>query len=154
MNQSQDENQSDNTLDTQVARDKLKITEDLKTFLIETTKWARIVAIFGFVSLAYMIYSVIVIVIFTRSHLANSPNSEFPLQSYFSGIFYILLLVAYFFLVRYLFRFSSLLKKALISNNQSLLVLAFENIKNYFKLLVILVAVLVGFSLLFFIGSF
>ena len=69
------------------------------------------------------------------------------------GIFYLLITLLYFFPIRYLYIFSSKMKKAFEGNDSQEMTDAFENLKSHYKFIGILMIILLSFyALMFFIG--
>ena len=138
----------------------LSIDPQTKEHLAETAKWARFLAIVGFVFLfivfGYGIYSAMVI---------SQIQEEFPGygRSGFSAalgatavVMYVLLFVLYFFPLLFTLRFANKMKVALYANNQVELNNSFQNLKilfRYLGIITIIALVLVGLSLFFGIVS-
>ena len=130
-----------------------------KSHLSEAAKWARFLAICGFIFLGLMIiYGVamsflIVNMANTMSQVDSSP-SENSLQSMMRigmVIFYIVFAVIAFFPYYFLLRFANKMKAALISNDQDALNGSFQNLKilyRYMGILMIISLVLIAFGIL------
>ena len=130
-----------------------------KSHLSEAAKWARFLAICGFIFLGLMIiYGVamsflIVNMANTMSQVDSSP-SENSLQSMMKigmVIFYIAFAVIAFFPYYFLLRFANKMKAALISNDQDALNGSFQNLKilyRYMGILMIISLVLIVFGIL------
>ena|SRR6187431_1587552 len=130
-----------------------------KSHLSEAAKWARFLAICGFIFLGLMIiYGVamsflIVNMANTMSQVDSSP-SENSLQSMMRigmVIFYIVFAVIAFFPYYFLLRFANKMKAALISNDQDALNGSFQNLKilyRYMGILMIISLVLIVFGIL------
>ena len=130
-----------------------------KSHLSEAAKWARFLAICGFIFLGLMIiYGVAMSFVMvnmanTMSQVDSSP-SENSLQSMMRigmVIFYIVFAVIAFFPYYFLLRFANKMKAALISNDQDALNGSFQNLKilyRYMGILMIISLVLIVFGIL------
>ncbi|MGZ3839469.1 MAG: DUF5362 family protein [Flavisolibacter sp.] len=115
----------------------LQIDSMTKTHLAETARWGRFLAIVGFIMCGLIVLGGIAFGSFF-SMVARGNDG------YDRGVFttalgtamvfvYIIVAVVYFFPCLFLFRFSAGMKKALNSNSQDELDLAFQNLKSMFK---------------------
>ncbi len=121
-----------------------------KTYLNETSKWTRFLAIVGFVMLAIMI-----IAGFSMSIIMNAFGSnDFDSLGFATGIPYLFIGALYFFPIYYLYKFSTNIKAALYDNNDGSEEKAFENLKSHYKFMGILMIVLLAFYLVMGIGMF
>ena len=134
----------------------LSIDPVTKTHLSETAKWARFLAIVGFVFLILMIVMGLFTSLFVSRYgdmYSNYSNRGF-MQAIGAGvaIFYILMAVVIFFPLLFMLRFANQMRGALNSNNQELLNSSFQNLKIYFRylgVLTIIGLVLMALSILF-----
>jgi uncharacterized membrane protein YjgN (DUF898 family) len=130
-----------------------------KSHLSEAAKWAKFLAICGFIFLGLMvIYGIIISFVFanmasTMSQF-DSTDSENSLKN-IMGIgmiaFYIIMAVIAFFPYYFLLRFANKMKAALISNDQDALNGSFQNLKilyRYMGILMIISLVLILFGIL------
>ncbi len=113
--------------DTQVA----SITKESLEYLKESAKWARFLAIMGFIGLGFMLF--MVIMFFSIGDLLSEfiPYGGFPLS--FIGIIYLVLVVVGFFPVNYQFLFARKTLKAIEQNDNIAMEVAFRNLKSYYK---------------------
>ena len=124
---------------------KLSLSEKSKRFLSEAGKWGRFIAIVGFVGIGFLVIGGI----FAGAIFANIPGYEEIPGGLFSAI-YILLAILYFFPVLYLYRFSTKIRQALNSDDESVLEYALENLKSHYKFIGILIIVMLAlYSLIF-----
>lgn len=135
-----------------------------KSHLSEAAKWARFLAICGFVFLGLMvIYGIVVS--FVMVDMANTMN-QFDSTSNGSSlkdmmrigmvIFYIVFAVIAFFPYYFLLRFANKMKAALLSNDQEALNGSFQNLKilyRYMGILMIISLVLILFGILSMIAT-
>ena len=132
------------------------IDETSKVHLAEAAKWARFLAIIGFI-----VCSLVVIVgIFAGSIFSSFTRGygdEFGGASRlgsglgaFMTILYIGIAILYFFPCLFLFRFANLMKVALSTNEQGTLNSSFQNLKKMFRYVGILTIVLLSiYAILF-----
>lgn len=130
-----------------------------KSHLSEAAKWAKFLAICGFIFLGLMIIYGIV-VSFVIANMANtmsqfdntgSENSLKNIMGMAMIIFYIVFAVIAFFPYYFLLRFANKMKAALISNDQDALNGSFQNLKilyRYMGILMIISLVLIVFGIL------
>jgi len=137
----------------------LELDNQAKAFLNETAKWAKFLAIFGFVLIGlFMIFGLFMLSsldMFSR-FIPNFENSG-GLLGVGMGLFYIFLTVLYLYPIWKLFEFANFSKKALNSNDSHLLTQALESQKSLFKFMGILMILLLCFyacMFLFTLGSF
>jgi hypothetical protein len=123
----------------------LQIDHQSNAYLRETAKWAKFMAIMGFIACAFLV----LIAVFAGSVIASGFGS-------FSGggmagmgivvsIIYIALALLLFFPNLYLFRFAGQMQTALRNNDQALLTTSFGNLKSYYKFIGILVIIMLAF---------
>ena len=130
-----------------------------KNHLSEAAKWARFLAICGFIFLGLMvIYGIVVSFVMVDMAKAMSPdgtassvNSLKSMMQIGMVIFYIVCAVIAFFPYYFLLRFANKMKAALISNDQDALNGSFQNLKilyRYMGILMIISLVLIVFGIL------
>lgn len=124
--------------------EELKISEASKSFLLETTKWAKFLAILGFVGLGLMVIGAFFIIALGSS-LRGAGGAPVIM-----GVVYLLVAVLYFFPTYYLYNFSVKMKKAILEIDQNNADSGFENLKSMFKFMGILAIVMISFYVLFF----
>lgn len=135
------------------------LSSEDKGYLETAAKWSKFLGIMGFI-----FTGIIVLAGFAMFALGNSMSSAFPSNSPFSGgmfgtgigILYLLLAAPYFFISLYMYRFATKTQAALYSSNDAGMTEAFKNLRNYFRLMGILVAailVLYLVALVFGIGA-
>lgn len=128
----------------------LTITPQIHSFLSETAKWAKFLAIIGFIMVGIIVIIAIGLSVFMGT-LASSLPEAGPmgaLSGGFVGIIYIGLALIYFFPILFLWRFATKMKIALASNDQAFLSSSFENLKSCYKYLGIWMAIILSFYVL------
>ena len=112
--------------------EQLTITGASKSFLKETAKWAKFLAIIGFILIALMlVFAAFSTTIF---NMVAKMQPGIPESLGLSmAITNLVLAIIYFFPVYYLLQFSNKMKKALSTKNDETLANAFEMLKSHYK---------------------
>ena len=121
----------------------LKITEQAKSFILETAKWAKFLAIVGFVFIGLMVLGAFFMLIAGAS-LPGMGGAGAGV-----GILYLLMALLYFFPTYYLLIFANKIKIGLSQSIQNDVDAGFENLKSMFKFMGILMIVVLGIYALF-----
>ncbi len=127
------------------------ITPRMRDFLSEAARWSRFIAIVGFVmmGLAFLINLISLIFLGGAVGIGGGLGIIMPIVSMiFLGIFLIPLF--------YLFNFGKHMREALQSENDTVLLSSFENLKSYFKftgIFTLVIIVLYGLILLIALGA-
>ena len=140
-----------NPLDYNVGTN-LGITDAMKMYLKEIAKWAKLIAIVGFVFVGLFVLIALFMGAFMGAmmgELAPGPGGGAAMG--FLSFFYIIFAVIYFFPLLYLYRFSTQTNAALASNDQQLMTEAFSNLKSHYKFIGILMLISIGFMVLSFV---
>ncbi len=119
----------------------LKITEELKSYLVEISKWTKFLSIVGFIGVGVLI----LMAFFVDKIFAglNIPMQEGVSLSSLSVVYFILAGL-YFIPVNYMFQFSTTLRKSLSAKDQVELTSAFKNLKSLYKFMGILTIVIMS----------
>lgn len=133
--------------DNVYAGSSLAVDNDVKSFLLETAKWAKFIAIVGFVGLGLMVLGGLVVMIMGNTiSTMGGRGSSVPIA--FMGFVYLLMAVLYFFPILYLYRAAVGLKNGINSNNQETFKNGFENFKSHYKFIGILLIVVLSLYVL------
>ena len=135
-----------------------------KGHLSEAAKWARFLAICGFIFLGLMvIYGIVISFVFANMagtmNQFDSPSSTNNLANIMGIgmiVFYIICAVIAFFPYYFLLRFANKMRGALVSNDQDALNGSFQNLKilyRYMGILMIISLVLIIFGILSMIAT-
>jgi len=131
----------------------LEVTDLAKMYLQETAKWAKFLAIVGFVGVGFMvILAIFVGTIFSALSALAPSSTPIPAQSMGFGmtLLYLALAALYFFPCLYLYKFATKTKLALVNDDSEVLAEALENHKSMFKFMGIMTAVMIGlYAILF-----
>jgi len=130
----------------------LLITDESRMYLAETAKWAKFLAIVGFVFTAL----IVVLGVFFGS-IMGAMMSGFPEESGSvamgglggaMGFFYVIMGLIYFFPCYYLYKFATRAKLALANNDTDALTDALANHKSVYKFMGILMIIVLAFYVL------
>lgn len=115
----------------------LSINEEIKLYLKETAKWAKFLAIIGYIGIGFLlVFSLFML--FGMTAFAGMLDAM-PLT--LMGLLYIVMAILYYFPVNYLNKFANKTKRALAENDQDEINLGFKNLKSMFKFMGILTIV-------------
>ena len=132
----------------------LSVDQVAKTYLYETARWARFLAICGFIMVGLMVFfSVYMLMNFSSmtSQMEDMPGAGAGLMSGMGTIvfiFYIIIAIICFFPFLFLIRFANKMKAALLSSDQAELNESFRNLKVYYQYIGILTIIGLAFMLL------
>lgn len=137
----------------------LSIDPITKAHLSETAKWARFLAIVGFVFLLMVvlvgIYSTVTLNRFEESYRElGGVDSDSITGSAGTGmaVMYIIMALIWFFPLLFTFRFANQMRNALQSNDQEMLNAAFQHLKicyRYLGIVTVIFLVMIALSFLF-----
>ncbi|HEU4901804.1 MAG TPA: DUF5362 family protein [Flavisolibacter sp.] len=131
----------------------LSIDPATKIHLAETARWARFLAIIGFVLIVFMValgvYSSLTISRY-EDMFNGYRGSRSIVDSVGVGvsIVYVIMAVVAFFPLLFMLRFANQMRSALSSNNQALLTSSFQNLKIYFRYLGIITIIFLVLTIL------
>jgi hypothetical protein len=126
----------------------LTITEDVRSFIYETSKWTKFLSIVGFVFTGFMILLSLSVgaIMSSMNSMVGAQNNPYAAMG--SGFLTVLLLITaaiYFYPSFILFKFSNAAKQAVLYGDQDSLGIAMGKMKSFFKFWGILLIVLLGF---------
>jgi len=127
----------------------LQLDQPSAAYLGEAAKWAKFLAIIGFIFCGLMILAALFagsIIGAMMSSMGGGSASMFG--SGFVTVLYLCLTAIYFFPCLYLFRFASQMQDALHSNEQNKLQTSFKNLKACFRFMGILFIVIMSIYIL------
>jgi hypothetical protein len=124
----------------------LGIDATAKTHLSEAARWAKFLAIVGFVLIGIMILAGLFMGSIIGTMMRGVGGNEYGgaaggIMGSFLFIFYILIALVYFFPCLFLFHFANKMKLALASSDQDTLNSSFQNLKKMFRFLGILMII-------------
>ena len=107
----------------------LVLTYESVSYLQAIAKWTTFFSILGFVFIGIMVVFGLLMTTFMPTFFANSGN---PIMSYL-GFIYVVFALIYIMPVIYLYRFSTIAKKAISKNDSNDIITALKNLKSHFK---------------------
>lgn len=129
----------------QPSQDLISVNNEIREYLLETSKWGKFLAIVGYVGMGLLLLIGLGVMI-GFSFFSSLSNVNFPLGVL--GFVYIIIAVVYYFPVNYLYKFSSQMRTGIDSNNQELMTLGFENLKSLFKFIGVATIVVISIYVL------
>lgn len=133
----------------------LQINEQAKAYLMIACKWAKFLAIVGFVWIGlFCIMGAFAGSIFKNAMNSMSGMSTMPFDPSIIGIIYILLAALFFYPTVKLYRFAKVGLNAIKMNSLDLIEESLNNLKSFFKFHGVLVAFFIGLYLLLIIVAF
>ncbi len=132
----------------------LNMDSQSKSFLRESAKWGKFLAIIGFIMCVFIVLAGIFVA--TQTSELNKAfgdyggNNSVALKGFgpMMAVVYIIIAIIYFFPCLYLLRFSNHMKAALDSDDQANLTMSFQNLKSMFKFMGIFTIILISIYLL------
>jgi len=123
------------------------VDDDAEYFLLGAAKWSYFLSILGFIGVGITAIMGIAFstVMSTFSTLASDPDIDLPYEPSFPGwiwIIYIIIAVAYFFPIYYLYQFSVKLKRSIRQRDNFELTASFSYLKKHYKFIGILLIVM------------
>ncbi|WP_442590533.1 DUF5362 family protein [Pedobacter sp. AW31-3R] len=129
--------------------DALWISEDIRSYIYDTAKWTRFLAIVGFVFSALVAISAFSVdAIFSSIAAANPGNPLLQLNPMVLTVMYLLFALVIFYPSFLLFKFSSSANQAVLFADQPSLTVAMNKLKSYFKFWGIMTIIVIGFYVL------
>lgn len=108
----------------------ITVSNEIREYLLETSKWGKFLAIVGYVGMGLILLIGLGFIVGSAGLNAIS-DDYFPVGAF--GLIYIVLAVLYYFPVNYLHKFSVQMKSGIGTNNQNSVTSGFENLKSLFK---------------------
>ncbi len=134
----------------------LKIDENSKSYLLEYSKWAKILAIIGFIGIGLMVIGAIIFMFISGLSTLTDFKADFPVGLFgiIYGVVYLAMALLYYFPTSYLYKSATHFKSGLLNNNQEAVTSGFENLKSVFKFMGIMTIVMIGLYVLSILGMF
>jgi len=148
------ENISESPLDMIDSTNDLSISKGAISHLLEIGRWSKFLSIIGFIGLGIMIFiGFFAGSIFGILNDINGQPNNLPFPGFVLGLVYIVMALIYLPPLLYLFNFSTKIKMALNTRNNSVLEYAFENLKSHYKYIGIFTIVVFSLYALVLISS-
>ncbi|HNX89722.1 MAG TPA: hypothetical protein PKH58_11610 [Paludibacteraceae bacterium] len=114
---------------------------EIKTYLLETSKWGKFLAIVGYVGIAILaILALCVVIGFTTRGIRTNEDSRMR----FFGILYLVIAFVYYFPVNFLYKFAIQMREGLESDNKQSVTSGFQNLKSLFRFIGIVTIVILS----------
>lgn len=130
----------------------LSLDSQARSFLSETAKWGKFLAILGFIGCVMIVLVGVFIATnyeeFDTAINKYGNNNTAKEMGPAIGIMYVIGAVIYFFPCLYLLRFSNQMKTAVASDDQIKLTSAFKNLKSMFRFVGVLTIIITAFFIL------
>lgn len=131
--------------------EQLTLTSASKSFLRETAKWAKFLAIIGFVLTGLLlVFAIFASTIFDMIPKTQGIPNEIGLTMV---IPFLILAIVYFFPMYYLLQFSNKIKRALATKNDATLASALEALKSHYKFIGVFTIITLSLYALLFVVS-
>ena len=132
----------------------LVVTEDIRSYMYDTAKWTKFLAIVGFVFSALVAMAALGAGAFiTLLNKMNPGNSFGALGTGFFTVYLLLMGLLYFYPSLLLFKHANAAKKAILYGDQENLSIAMRNMKSFFKFWGVLMIVILGlYAMIFLVG--
>lgn len=118
-----------------------------RMYLRETSKWARFLAILGFIAIGLIL--IVGVLAGAAFSMLGSGSSLRGLSGFGLGFIYICIGIIYFFPLYYLINFSNHILKALNQKDSNSFDTAFHNLKRHYKFIGILTIICLSIYLIF-----
>ncbi len=130
-------------MEPEISNQKLEFTEKTINYISETRGWTMFLSVLGFIFLGIAGLMIPLLIIFQSNSFNNNLGilTTLPL---------IAMVVIYYLPIYYLYKFSSLSKKAIRESDNTNMELAFKYLKSHYKFMGILIAIVM--LIYFFIG--
>lgn len=130
----------------QPENESLVITEDIRSYIYETAKWAKFLSIVGFVfCVLIVICAFFVPAVLSSMASMGRPNPLAGVGSAAITIIYLLIGLLYFYPSLMLFKYATAAQKAVLFLDQQSLGEAMSKMKSFFKFWGILTVIIIGF---------
>ena len=132
----------------------LEIGQEIKGYLKEISSWSYFLAIIGFIGVFLMIIMGLYFMTLMSSYEYANGYSGYNTRFTYFGLIYIGMAIVFFFPMLYLLNSARKFKSALRTQDNTILIQGFSNLKSYFKFLGIFTIIIVGMYVLLFIIGF
>lgn len=117
----------------------LIITDDIKGFLMEFAKWAKFLAIVGYIGIGLMVLGALIMLL-----VAMTSGGYGSGQAAGIAFVYLVMAVVYFFPIQYLHRSATGIRDAIQTNNQYSLSTGFQYLKSHYKFVGIMLIIILS----------
>lgn len=122
----------------------IHVNHESRGYFYEMAKWCKFLSIVGFIGIGLMVVGGLTLGMLSK----NSLVSYMPSATLFVSLFYVIFALLYFYPIFCMYKFSTLMKKGLNENNQTMFNEGLSNLKAMFKFMGILtIVMLVAYAL-------
>ncbi len=142
-------NNMENNIQVSSITSNLFIGEKSKANLLEYSKWAKFLAIMGYIGIGFMVLAAFGMLLMSVIGSANSVFDGFPM--FFGIIYFVMYLVMaglYYFPTSYLHKSADNIKYGIMNDNNEAVASGFDKLKSLFKFVGILTIIGIGFYVL------
>lgn len=132
----------------------MQIDDETSAFLAEAAKWAKFLAIMGFIGCGFMLFAGLIMNFMTlpgseMEALGGGYNASATMYGRgFAAVFYVVLSLVYVAPCIFLYKFATRMQEALKLTDQGVLNSSFSNLKSLFKFMGILTIIMLAFTVL------
>jgi small-conductance mechanosensitive channel len=130
------------SLDSGMQMDK-SLTDKAQEYLLTACKWAKFIAIVGFVVMGLVICGIIGALCFMGGNIFDGPDNG--AITLLIGLVYGAILLANFFPLKYLYNFSIKTREGIETSSTDTITEGIENLKSFFKFIGVFTAIVLGF---------
>jgi hypothetical protein len=130
--------------------DPILINNEIKEHLIEASKWAKFLAIMGYIAIGIMMLAAIFMVAVGMPFGGEYAGGR--IQTSLIAFIYIIGAVIYIFPTNFLYKSSVSIRQGIESNDQASLTSGFENMKSLYKFIGIFTIVILSFYIVILLG--
>ena len=128
----------------------ISIPQESIHFFKETGKWAKLLAILGFVFIGFMIIAAFTMGTFMA---AFGGEETFAFQGLVMGLIYLVMAGLYFFPVLYLYKFSTSIKQTFVNMDAACFNTAIGNLKSHYKYIGVFTVIIMAFYAMILLGA-
>ncbi|MDF2448337.1 MAG: hypothetical protein K0R26_841 [Bacteroidota bacterium] len=139
----------DTTINSMNFQQNITLNDQIQKHLIETAKWAKFLAILGFIGIGLMVLGAFSVLVVGVSFGTLMGNDSFGIVGAVAiALLYLVIALVYFFPCYYLFKTSIGFQNGIRANNQDQLTAGFANLKSHYKFLGIMMIVIISLNIL------
>jgi len=135
-------------LDGNLSPQGIGLSDQAKSFLLSTAKWAYFFSILGFISIGLTVLGAFSMGAIMSTAIADANPEMGFMGSGFIMVFYLLFAALFFLPMLYQFQFASKTQEAIRRNDEAKMTEAFGKLKAYYKFYGILTIIFIAFYIL------
>ena len=114
------------------SKEALVLNEEIRAHLLESAKWAKFLAVLGYIMITLMVLMLLSFFFFFSKSSRFSENEGLT-------IFPFLMICIYYLPIRFLYQYAQRIKVAVRSNDLDVLTSAFKSLKLHYKVIAIII---------------